>query len=51
MTAAIRLDRDDMEALRREARRRAEAGEADRVNLSALVREALRAAPWRTEAR
>lgn len=37
--------------LRREALRRVEAGEAARVSVSAVVREALDGAPWRLAAR
>ena len=44
------VDAGDLAALRREALSRVERGEARRVSVSALVREALAAAPWRREA-
>lgn len=44
--ALLRLDPADRTALRREALRRVEAGEATRVDVSAVAREVLQA--WRT---
>lgn len=46
ISVCMRLDPDDVEALRAEAARRARLSLADRVDHSCLVREAIQAAPW-----
>jgi len=45
-TVTLRFDPQDIDAVRREAVRRMLSGAADRLDLSRVVREAIRAAPW-----
>jgi len=46
MTVTLRLDPEDVDAVRREAVRRMMSGAAERLDLSRVVRELIRAAPW-----
>jgi hypothetical protein len=46
VTVTLRFDLTDIDSVRHEAARRMIAGEADRLDLSQVVRDAIRAAPW-----
>ena len=46
VTVTLRFDREDIDSIRREAARRMMSGDADRLDLSKVVRDAIRAAPW-----
>jgi len=46
VSVTLRFDPEDISSVRREATRRMMAGDADRLDLSRVVRELIRAAPW-----
>lgn len=46
ITVTLRFDPEDIQSVRREAARRMMAGVSDRLDLSKVVRDAIRSAPW-----